>query len=160
LYLDDHDGTYLPSGNGTGVDQDRANYQMKGPGWLQMLQPYARTYALQGCPSSDYKMGYGYNRTHQNHPDYGVSDLVTTSDITDSSGTILFGDAAWVDRNGKEYHWSYQYMGPSPFVNAWPGQMANRHQGGGNLLFADAHVKWMKKAMTWRSRTDNLWDRR
>ena len=114
------------------------------------LQPYMKSARIQACPSLGNRMsgalelpGYGYNHGFLSPfsvPTYHVVPA-SLSDIGAPSETVAFADAARINSRDKATLEGSAEMGvPSgghPTFHA-------RHNGLGNVLWADGHVKAMK----------------
>ena len=94
--------------------------------------------------------------------DFGFNETTSLASITYPAQFIVIGDAArasGVASRGGMY--------PQPFVfddAALPdakqqARFKARHNGGGNIAYADGHAKWVRPEQTWRSFKDNDWRR-
>ncbi len=88
--------------------------------------------------------------------DFGFNQATPLASISGPSGFILCADAARQDGTS-----SRGGLYPIPFAFAATTQAAfiARHQGGGNVAYADGHSKWRRPEATWRSYNDNDWRR-
>ena len=105
-------------------------------------------------------MGANQRAFYQANPNFGFNEQTTLATIAFPARFILIGDAARASglpsRGG---------MYPQPWTfddSALPdaNQQARflpRHQGGGNIAYADGHAKWVKPEQTWRSPLNNDW---
>lgn len=136
--------------------------------WIDTLQPYLKSEQIFLCPtdSSPYQMSatgssgrrtsYGINQIYSDNPTenlFEANDAGATptnlAAIEDVSGTIGVGDS-------QSYYQVYLSadttsiavaLGANPptFGNAGrSGQFIGRHFGGGNFLFLDGHVKFVR----------------
>ncbi len=114
-------------------------------GWPQDLQPYVRNYQVFICPSNRDAETTSYGMPawtawmafwEGSAKLRGASKPVTTFLLAENS-------TSWYSTRDP-VHW------PSPW---WP-DLSNvawtRHNGGANYAFVDGHVKWLKRAQTYR----------
>lgn len=132
--------------------------------WLDLVQPYVKSAGVFNCPSSsnivfapnamDTNIAYGYNYTFSNYPGwYGASQAT----INRPTETILVAETGG-SRDSLGYYLAY----PSVFgaigagrsnttygfdVPNAPARLAERHMEGLNIVWADGHVKWMKRSV-------------
>lgn len=118
-----------------------------------LLHPYMKSSAVRACPSFDNRLrtalgltGYGYNAEYFSPSDYlppayeEIPKPVNASEMDAPAETIAFADAARLN------NWDYPkptlegntYLEPPSFD--FPS-FAGRHNGSGNVLWADGHVK-------------------
>ena len=129
LYTEDYDGAY-PRGQYWPWDSSHT--------WIDVLEPYVKNSAVFRCPSqgSD-PFGYGYNIGYWGAGDWldgmhGINDArpVYESEVPTPAETI------WVVDFGRYWGCGLEYGLEDP---------AKRHNGGANVLFVDAHVKWLNE---------------
>jgi prepilin-type N-terminal cleavage/methylation domain-containing protein/prepilin-type processing-associated H-X9-DG protein len=135
--------------------------------WAEAIQPYCKSLQIFICPSavntncplpssqdnSHTLMSYGGNiNTGGDGAFGGYGDNPTTlASFTNTAETFLVGeiqDLPYGSGSGQR-QWAYQTV-PTGFAPGWqsnyyPGDL---HFGGGNWLYADGHVKWMKVEKT------------
>lgn len=180
MYLQDYDETFpphvtertAPAGTpDTAVGRAPFTYKTK-------LQPYVKNEGLFKCPSAPawpapaagqwYTTDYGNNHNEANlptstnqawyqaNPDFGFNETTTLAGIAQPASFILVGDAGRSDATASR---GGMYPQPWAFDVATQARFLQRHQGGGNIAYADGHAKWTKAEKTWRSGTDNDWRR-
>jgi len=132
--------------------------------WYDVLQPYVKNDQLMVCPSAkNYPLGYGWN-----YQEFGYTSSSATAPDSDSSQpladteeparTIIIGDNP--DTGFWGAHGRYIY-GPSQVVKPTDpggdgfGNVARRHNGGGNYGFCDGHAKWLAASVA--AGQDELW---
>jgi len=166
MYAQDYDGAYL-----THVDASVGNAKL----WPQIIQPYVKSLEVFDCPSQNFKftndgnatdyynsaadVSYGYNYWLSR---YYYADA-TESGITRPSETILIAETG----NNKSSNLSHGYYLSYPSyysvvsaptnstygtkytntagVLAAPARLSDRHMDGLNVIWADGHVKWVKR---------------
>jgi prepilin-type N-terminal cleavage/methylation domain-containing protein/prepilin-type processing-associated H-X9-DG protein len=148
------------------------------------LAPYARSLQIFKCPSAPawpapapgfwYPTDYGNNHNETNllsasqrawytaNPDFGFNETTSLASLAYPARFIVIGDAGRAagtpSRGG-------MYPQPWSFDDAWnaessqQGRFLARHQGGGNIAYADGHAKFVRPEQTWRSYADNDWRR-
>ena len=90
--------------------------------------------------------------------------------INSPSNLLLIADTQRADNKLSRGSLTPQYIDPATGnATAFPGSawvpnngqaaLIARHQGGANIGFADGHVKWKHLQDTWKSLTQNNWDR-
>jgi prepilin-type N-terminal cleavage/methylation domain-containing protein/prepilin-type processing-associated H-X9-DG protein len=121
-----------------------------------LLYPYMKSHQVQACPSFDNRMrsnigltGYGYNVEYMSPSQYLAPDYTETqvpvraSQLDAPAETVAFADAARIN------NWDYAhptlegntYLEPPSYD--FPS-FHGRHNGFGNILWADDHVKCRK----------------
>jgi prepilin-type N-terminal cleavage/methylation domain-containing protein len=135
MYADDYDGYYT-----RGQYWPWTSVHL----WTDAVEPYLKNTAVLRCPDqgSD-PYGYGYNIAYWGAGDvkdgmHGVQDTypVHESWVAEPSETV------WVVDFGKYWGCGLEFGTEEP---------ARRHHDGFNVLFVDAHAKWMKEI------PDRLW---
>jgi len=180
MYLQDYDETFpphvtertAPSGTpDTLIGRAPFTYKTK-------LAPYVRNEGLFKCPSAPawptpaagqwYTTDYGNNHNEANlptstnqawyqaNPDFGFNEGTTLATISFPARFILVGDAGRSDNTASR---GGMYPQPWAFDVASQARFLPRHQGGGNIAYADGHAKWTKPEKTWSSITNNDWRR-
>lgn len=152
--------------------------------WEDEIQPYVKNYQIVVCPSAAPPQVYTWNRALSGYtyptgfpvnlnwsyavnavtdppsgtqiPPFGNTSTALAA-IEDVATTIDVVDAGVY--NVKEITvWSRTDIGTSPSATECPGVgcFAKRHLDGGNVLFCDGHVKWLKetKANMWTTKSD------
>ncbi len=131
--------------------------------WLDFIQPYLKSAGVFNCPSRsnivftpnamDTNIAYGYNMTFSNYPGWYNASLAT---ITRPTETIMVAETGG-SRDSLGYYLAY----PSRFgavtnrteptygfdVPNAPARLTERHMEGLNIVWADGHVKWMKRSV-------------
>ncbi|MES2463747.1 MAG: DUF1559 domain-containing protein [Armatimonadota bacterium] len=117
-----------------------------------LLYPYMKNQQIQACPSYENevfngltnKTGYGYNGNQLSPSVGGTWNSVPLAAIKSPSETVLMADAAKVQLSGGQ-----TVVWTSPVLQAplerVPG-FHGRHNGMGNILWVDGHVKALKPA--------------
>jgi prepilin-type processing-associated H-X9-DG protein len=127
--------------------------------WEATVYPYIKDWSLYHCPRQpgDWSweaatppppsfLGYGANRPYLLTP-----ESVALASVTRPPETILLADR---DALGRDIHAPIAGKGLGMVVRS---NVAIRHSGGANFIFADGHVKWMKADDAW-SKDDTMWD--
>jgi hypothetical protein len=128
--------------------------------WYHALYPYTKNIAIFNCPSATIpwqslnsagKWVYNSNVNYGWNESYGSQVGSTTkfsndlfnerplADVEDPSGTLLVTEVDQADDGN-----SYRVNGTTSTSAKLPGQL---HFDGDNVLFADGHVKWMKRSL-------------
>ncbi len=119
------------------------------------LEPYMKADQVYACPSfvsgsaADWKspfLGYGYNRHLFGVIGNGGTPYSerTISSFERPSETLAFSDSGVLRSSGVEWtQWAYPALAPSGV--RW-ASFHGRHNGTGNVLFIDGHVKAYKPA--------------
>jgi len=132
--------------------------------WYQAIDPYVKNSQVLRCPSiprsaRGYGWNYqefGYTNSSADYPDGDSSQPL--AEIEQPAGTIIIGD------NPDPGYWGAgnQYIyGPSQVVKPTDpeqdglGNVARRHNGGGNYGFCDGHAKWLNASTA--ANEDDLW---
>jgi prepilin-type N-terminal cleavage/methylation domain-containing protein/prepilin-type processing-associated H-X9-DG protein len=143
------------------------------PMWYEMIQPYIKSEDVFTCPSVGVKLkeapkqlpgwtiyafnGYGANYLHVIQYGKGYATGKTMGPrmlaaLSRPADTVMIadgqGDKGWTAGMG----WVALYcpLDPGPSWYAAEGlnktwALADRHNGGGNYIFADGHVKWLRR---------------
>lgn len=149
MYSDDYDGAcpslMLPAGRGMYAD--------KCTSWMEEMYPYIKSYAVFGCPSSDYtpktavdvnnqngRLTYGWNASVFNYSwlfQVQQSDLERPSDMVFISDTI---GVNWLSLPGAQsWGWNFTFdFGNGPQYATRPP--TDRHNGTVNVTFCDGHA--------------------
>ncbi|HEX2998781.1 MAG TPA: DUF1559 domain-containing protein [Armatimonadota bacterium] len=180
MYLQDWDETFPPHvTERTATPGTADTAAARAPfTYKTKLAPYIKNDQVFKCPSGPawpapapgqwYTTDYGNNHNEANlagasqqawyqaNPDFGFNETTTLASITYPSRFIVIGEAGRSDGTP-----SRGGMYPQPWIFDIPSQarFLARHQGGGNVAYADGHAKWVKPASTWRSYWDNDWRR-
>lgn len=180
LYLQDFDETFpphvtertAPSGTpDTAVARAPFSYKTK-------LLPYTKNDGIFKCPSAPawpavgpgqwFSTDYGNNHNEANlptasqqawyqaNPDFGFNETTTLAGISQPARFILVADAGRADGTPSR---GGMYPQPWVFDNTTQGRFLPRHQGGGNIAYADGHAKWTRPEKTWTSYLNNDWRR-
>jgi prepilin-type N-terminal cleavage/methylation domain-containing protein/prepilin-type processing-associated H-X9-DG protein len=143
------------------------------PMWYEMIQPYIRSETVFTCPSVRVRLteapkqfagwaiyafnGYGANYLHviQYGPGHTTGKTMgpkRLAALARPAETIMIGDGqgdrAWTA--GMGWVALYCVLDPGPSWYAAEGlnktyALADRHSEGGNYIFADGHVRWMRR---------------
>jgi prepilin-type N-terminal cleavage/methylation domain-containing protein/prepilin-type processing-associated H-X9-DG protein len=143
------------------------------PMWYEMIQPYLKSENVFTCPSvgvyttvppkafagwAIYAFnGYGANYLHviQYGPGYATGKTMgpkPLAGLARPAETIMIadgqGDKGWTA--GMGWVALYCVLDPGPTWYAAEGlnktwALADRHNGGGNYIFADGHVRWLRR---------------
>jgi len=180
LYVQDHDETFPPHvtertapGGTPDTAAGRAPFTYK-----TKLEPYVKNGGVFKCPSAPawpapgpgqwFTTDYGNNHNEANlagasqrswfqaNPDFGFNETTTLAGISQTSSFILIGDAGRSDGTPSR---GGMYPQPWAFDNAAQARFLPRHQGGGNLAYADGHAKWTRPSQTWIDLNRNEWRR-
>ena len=100
----------------------------------------------------------------------GVNGDTSLASINSPSNLLLIADTQRADGTVSRGSLTPQYVNPTTGqATAFPGSvyapsnaqaaLIARHQGGANIGFADGHVKWKHLQDTWKSVTENNWNR-
>jgi prepilin-type N-terminal cleavage/methylation domain-containing protein/prepilin-type processing-associated H-X9-DG protein len=180
MYVQDYDEVFpphvtertAPAGTpDTAVARAPFSYKTK-------LAPYVKNEGLFKCPSAPawpapaagqwFTTDYGNNHNEANlpaasqqawfqaNPDFGFNETTSLASIAQPARFILVGDAGRSDNTASR---GGMYPQPWAFDNATQARFLPRHQGGGNIAYADGHAKWTKAEKTWRTAVDNDWRR-
>ncbi len=153
--------------------------------YREILQPYLKSEQIFKCPSAPawptpaagawWSTDYGCHLNEanivpsaSNHAadysgtgtidlrDFGFNGGTPLSAITYPSNFILCADAGRSDNTPSR---GGLYPQPFAFDVTTQARFLARHQGGGNIAYADSHSKWRRPEATWRSYNDNDWRR-
>jgi prepilin-type N-terminal cleavage/methylation domain-containing protein/prepilin-type processing-associated H-X9-DG protein len=152
-----------------------AHYPNNSPWWYEVIQPYTKSKELFTCPSVRVRLdkapaglptasafglnGYGVNYQHVIQYGPGFAPAGPTQGpqrlerLARPADTIMIGDAQGGDRGstaGTGWPALYCPLEPGPSWLAAEGldktwALADRHSEGGNYIFADGHVRWMRR---------------
>jgi prepilin-type processing-associated H-X9-DG protein len=175
MYIQDYDETmFCYSNKVTAPDGNSTSY------WTNMLDPYVKQRNLWSCPSFDdngakisaNSTTYGVNMNHvvKNPPaePLGLAEFTRAADLmwmTESQSSPLLRAR---DASCKGFQQGYlsvycplKHSTECPEVEITRA-VDPRHNGGANVLFVDAHAKWMKaepirRAETLASHPVDLW---
>jgi len=186
LYAQDYDEALpqhvtertAPSGT-PDTPEARAPYSYK-----TKLLAYTKNEGIFKCPSAPawpapgpgrwFTTDYGNNHNEANlpgasqrawyqaNPDFGFNETTTLAAISYPSRFILVGDAgraSGLPSRGGMYPQPWAFDDSNLADSQQQARFLARHQGGGNIAYADGHAKWTKPEKTWRSALDNDWRR-
>jgi prepilin-type N-terminal cleavage/methylation domain-containing protein/prepilin-type processing-associated H-X9-DG protein len=186
MYLQDYDETFPPHVTeraafaGTpDTASARAQYSYK-----TKLAPYVKNEQVFKCPSAPawpapapgrwFTADYGNNHNETNlptasqrawyvaNPDFGFNETTTLASLGAPARFILLGDAgraSGLPSRGGMYPQPWSFDDRARPDDQQQGRFLGRHNGGGNIAYADGHAKWVRPEQTWRSYTDNDWRR-
>ncbi|HZO87639.1 MAG TPA: prepilin-type N-terminal cleavage/methylation domain-containing protein [Chthonomonadaceae bacterium] len=148
------------------------------------LQPYVKNDQVFRCPSAPawpapgprkwFTTDYGNNHNEANlpganqqewyqaNPDFGFNETTPLASIAFPARFILLGDAgraSGLPSRGGMYPQPWAFDDSNLPDNLQQSRFLARHQGGGNIAYADGHAKWKRPEQTWRSYEDNDWRR-
>lgn len=156
LYASDHAGVLVPAAQHVTLPNERIGY------WYEALEPYLIPNAgasrlrlrpdWQLCPSKHHveqtveTVGYGWNYGSFGHYERLVGSLTELDknasrrleDVSHPADTIIAGDSKDIvegQRDADAFENRYLYRNRLH---------ASRHNGGGNYLFVDGHVEWLR----------------
>lgn len=168
LYADDYDSAYPLYAHAPKHDNL----------WYEVILPYLKVNEIFGCPSVRGKVleslsariGYGVNYSHVIMYGKGLGDGPQYIYRLDRpSETIMLADSQVQKGSNAGKGWPAIYcpvhnpLGPTWYKDlgldkTWA--LSDRHNGGGNYVFADGHAKWMRRdtVINWsRERGEELW---
>ena len=96
------------------------------------------------------------------NPDFGFNESTPLSAIAYPSRFILLGDAgraSGLPSRGGMYPQPWAFDDSALGDARQQARFLPRHQGGGNIAYADGHAKWVKPEQTWRNILSNDWRR-
>lgn len=186
MYLQDYDERFpphvtertAPAGTpDTAVDRAPFSYKTK-------LDPYVKNQQVYKCPSGPawptpgpgawFTTDYGNNHNESNllnasqrtfyinNPDFGFNETTSLSSLTYPARFIVLGEAgraSGLPSRGGMYPQPWAFDDSANPDSSQQARFLTRHNGGGNITFADGHAKWTRREQTWRSVTDNDWRR-
>jgi prepilin-type N-terminal cleavage/methylation domain-containing protein/prepilin-type processing-associated H-X9-DG protein len=186
MYLQDYDEIFPPhvtertAPSGTpDTAEARAAYTYK-----TKLAPYTKSAQIFKCPSAPawpapaprfwYPTDYGNNHNETNlvsasqrawytaNPDFGFNETTSLASLAYPARFIVIGDAgraAGTPSRGGMYPQPWSFDDAKNIESSQQGRFLARHQGGGNIAYADGHAKFVRPEQTWRSYADNDWRR-
>jgi prepilin-type N-terminal cleavage/methylation domain-containing protein/prepilin-type processing-associated H-X9-DG protein len=149
------------------------HFPKHAPMWYEMIQPYIKSEDVFTCPSVRVRLkeapkqlagwviyafnGYGANYLHliQYGPGFATGKTMgpkRLAAVSRPAETIMIadgqGDKLWTA--GMGWVAIYCVLDPGPSWYAGEGlnktwALADRHSDGGNYIFADGHVRWMRR---------------
>jgi prepilin-type N-terminal cleavage/methylation domain-containing protein/prepilin-type processing-associated H-X9-DG protein len=159
MYAQDYDETIVPSYTTASAlwrswtgDEYTSTYSC----WFMLLQPYIKNYDVFTCEAA-YDIRGSYSSQHYGCNSALCRTLTSASrtpykmaEVSFPANTMLFADSDWSNSSAAySTNNSYVIYGPqpdgasiSPPHYIWSGFIPARHQGGGNLTYADGHAKW------------------
>jgi prepilin-type N-terminal cleavage/methylation domain-containing protein/prepilin-type processing-associated H-X9-DG protein len=135
--------------------------------WYEVVQPYSKNTSMFTCPSVGTRVnaaptdfgwnGYGVNYLHviqygKGHAAGSTMGPQLLAKLPRPAETIMIadgqGDLGWTAGRGWPALYCVLDPGPSWYKKegldkTWA--LADRHNGGGTYIFADGHVKWMRR---------------
>ena len=186
MYLQDYDEVFPPhvtertAPAGTpDTAEARAPYSYK-----TKLDPYVKNNQIYKCPSALawpapqagkwFTTDYGNNHNEANlvganqrawyvaNPDFGFNETTAISSITFPANFIILGEAGRASGNssrGGMYPQPWAFDDKALTDAQQQSRFLPRHNGGGNINYADGHAKFTRPEGTWRSYDDNDWRR-
>ncbi|HOJ19899.1 MAG TPA: DUF1559 domain-containing protein [Armatimonadota bacterium] len=155
MYAQDYDEVLPPSY----LYLDSAKTQLAW--WEDLLQPYVKNYNVMACPSDSdgvyanlrpagtanpLKFSYaanGHGGGSGIRPMGGAGTSCSLSQIQTVSNLILIGETRSTSTGGGKEWWSVDHA--DAYAADGVGLIDRRHSSGSNWLFADGHVKFLKK---------------
>ena len=166
-YTQDYDEKYPPALNFGGKTWQQGNYPRAGAGmpgakfnvsdgininhfvsWMDIIYPYVKSVQVFTCPSAtlapEESPSYGYNRliSRVNVTTGGApASPISLSEISFPAETIMildYNSTYGLYANGGDYLNFFL-----PVAARWPSTWP--HLEGGNKVFTDGHVKWVKR---------------
>src|SRR5438034_1356189 len=150
-----------------------AHYPRQDQFWFEVIQPYAKNESIFTCPSVRVRVdkapanlvgypafglnGYGANYRHviQFGPGFATGEAMgpkAVAALARPSETIMIADSQVQEGANAGQSWPLLYcpVEPGPISLTTEGidktwGLADRHSGGGNFIFADGHVRWMRR---------------
>lgn len=145
MYSQDYDERFPPSVVNTPGSYSWPNGTVTTSSyWTQKIYPYIKSVQVFNCPSSNYKWEGGRDSAIT----YGVNSILFYSDadigpslasIANPSQTLMIADSASTTNSTLGYFTISQFFTTTPSR----GYVSDRHLNGGNIAFADGHVKWL-----------------
>lgn len=125
--------------------------------WYDLIGPYLKNTQILMCPSNrSYAIGYGWN--YQNfgyyYASYGSGWCTSLGQVPRPAETILIGDNPDPGMYGAGTRYIYGPTQVSPPADGI-GNVAGRHNDGGNYGFLDGHAKWLSRMDA--ASQDRLW---
>jgi prepilin-type N-terminal cleavage/methylation domain-containing protein/prepilin-type processing-associated H-X9-DG protein len=120
------------------------------PNFLRSIRPYTRSQAILVCPSAGEAIAQ-FQATKLSDTSYMGNGVVmgkslsvapNPSDIIFLEETDVHGDVASLrpEMSDETHAWGWAWFGLEPHSTI--SEYCNNHNGGGNLVFIDGHVKW------------------
>ncbi|MBI3909824.1 MAG: prepilin-type N-terminal cleavage/methylation domain-containing protein [Armatimonadetes bacterium] len=186
MYLQDNDETFPPHvTERTAPPGTPDTYEARAPySYKTKLWPYIHELNIFKCPSAPawppagprmwFTTDYGNNHNEANlpganaqawyqaNPDFGFNETTKLGSITYPARFILIGDAgraSGLPSRGGLYPQPWAFDDAALPDYRQQARFLPRHQGGGNIAYADGHAAWRKPEQTWRSYEDNEWRR-
>ncbi|MDX1932367.1 MAG: DUF1559 domain-containing protein [Capsulimonadales bacterium] len=186
MYLQDYDERFYPHVTertapvGTpDTAEGRAPFSYK-----TKIDPYVKNQQIYKCPSAPawptpgpgrwFTTDYGNNHNESklenasqrqwyiDNPDFGFNDDTGVAGITFPAEFIILADAgraSGLPSRGGLYPQPWAFDDSTRPDTQQQARFLARHNGGGNITFADGHAKWTRPERTWRSYQDNDWRR-
>jgi prepilin-type N-terminal cleavage/methylation domain-containing protein/prepilin-type processing-associated H-X9-DG protein len=150
-----------------------AHYPKQDQFWFEVIQPYAKSESIFTCPSVRVRVdkppanlvgypafglnGYGANYRHviQFGPGFATGDAMgpkAVAALARPTDTIMLADSQVPEGPTAGQSWPLLFCTAEPppisliaegIDKTWA--LADRHSGGGNYIFADGHVRWMRR---------------
>jgi prepilin-type N-terminal cleavage/methylation domain-containing protein/prepilin-type processing-associated H-X9-DG protein len=186
MYLQDYDETFPPHvTERTATPGTPDTLEARAPfSYKTKLLPYTKNNQIFKCPSAPawpapspgrwLTTDYGNNHNESNlenanqrawyiaNPDFGFNETTPLASITSPARFIVLGEAgraSGLPSRGGMYPQPWAFNDASLPDTQQQARFLPRHNGGGNLNYADGHAKWTRPEQTWRSYEDNDWRR-
>ncbi len=186
MYLQDYDETFPPHVTERTADPGTPDTQLaRAPfSYKTKLDPYVKNQQIYKCPSAPawlvpvagrwFTTDYGNNHNEANlvnasqrawyqaNPDFGFNEMTPIASIAFPANFIVLGEAgraSGLPSRGGMYPQPWAFNDANLPDTQQQARFLARHNGGGNINFADGHAKWTKPERTWRSYNDNDWRR-
>lgn len=149
-YAQDYDETYPPGALIGPAPADNNE-------WFEVIGPYIKNTQVLQCPSqSSTALGYGWN--YQNfgyyYGSHGSGWATPIGAVEQPAETIIIGDNPDNGMYGAGSRYIYGPTQVSPPADGI-GNVAGRHNEGGNYGFCDGHSKWLSRQQA--ASEDRLW---
>lgn len=140
----------MPSRNYYMAENPEANGNNRT--WMDLIFPYVKSLQIYRCPSMDYDIAsaanrrahYGYSVALSGHVEYGITygrtanTSIAMAGIQSPSQLLMLADF----RSSRPLYNTW-YL---PQLNDLTSETATPHLDGGNITYADGHVKWQTRS--------------
>lgn len=133
MYAQDYDETFIPGAAPTATAE-----------WHNLLEPYVKSAQIFVCASQSSNvrsdnLGYGWNYQEFGYAysSNGTGWCTPLAAIDAPAETIVIGDNEDVGARASQSSWAFRFL-----YKRGGALIPLRHNGGGNMGFADGHAKW------------------